>query len=265
MTSDSVGDPGATGSAGSNDALAEALSIVRGASERGIAVRLVGGLAVRVLCPDLPPRHRDAQDLDFVSVSPARQGLTVFLSEQGYVPDRTYNALYGRKQLFFSHGETGRALDVIIDRLDMCHSLEFKDRIERMPYTLDLPDLLLSKLQIVELNDKDAQDILYLLSTYPIRESEESGAIDLNVFRRTVGEDWGWWRTVTMNLDRIERLLKDERNRLVPESVRFDASEQLELLWRATDDAPKSLRWKMRARVGDRVRWYQMPEETEHH
>jgi hypothetical protein len=204
MTSDSVGDPGATGSAGSNDALAEALSIVRGASERGIAVRLVGGLAVRVLCPDLPPRHRDAQDLDFVSVSPARQGLTVFLSEQGYVPDRTYNALYGRKQLFFSHGETGRALDVIIDRLDMCHSLEFKDRIERMPYTLDLPDLLLSKLQIVELNDKDAQDILYLLSTYPIRESEESGAIDLNVFRRTVGEDWGWWRTVTMNLDRIE-------------------------------------------------------------
>jgi hypothetical protein len=264
MTSDSVSDARGTGSDGSKDALAEALSIVRGASERGIAVRLVGGLAVRVLCPDLPPRHGDAQDLDFVSVGPARQGLTAFLSDLGYVPDRTFNALYGRKQLFFSHGETGRAVDVIIDRLDMCHALEFKDRIERMPYTLDLPDLLLSKLQIVELNDKDAQDIVYLLSTYPIRESEESGVIDLNVFRRIVGDDWGWWRTVTMNLDRIESLLKEERNHLVPKAAGFDPIEQLELLRRAADDAPKNLRWKMRARVGDRVRWYRTPEETEH-
>jgi hypothetical protein len=253
-----------TGS-GNSDALAEALSIVRGASEQGIVLRLVGGLAVRMLCPDFPARLRDAQDLDFVSVSSARQGLTTFLNAMGYVPDKTFNALYGRKQLFFSHGETGRALDVIIDRLEMCHTLEFKERIERMPYTLDLPDLLLSKLQIVELNEKDARDVVYLLSTYPVRESEEPGVIDVGVVRRILGDDWGWWRTVTMNLDRIESLLKDESDRLTPEAPPLDPTEQLELLRRAADDAPKSLRWKMRARVGDRVRWYQTPEETEHH
>jgi hypothetical protein len=264
MTSDSVRDAAGTGPESGGDVLAEALAIIRGASKQGIAFRLVGGLAVRVLCPEFPPRYREAQDLDFASVSSAREALTDFLSELGYLPDRSFNALYGRKQLFFSHAETGRTLDVMIDRLEMCHTLEFKDRIKRMPYTLDLPDLLLSKLQIVELNDKDVQDTVYLLGAYPIRESDESGVIDLRVFRKVVGDDWGWWRTVTMNLDRIESFLVAANDRFVPAGVRFDPAEQLMVLRQAAHDAPKSLRWKVRARVGDRVRWYETPEETGH-
>jgi hypothetical protein len=247
------------------DALEEALAIVRGASERGIPVRLVGGLAVRVLCPDFPPRVRDAQDLDFASVGRATSALTTFLGERGYVPDKTFNALYGRKQLYFAHGESGRALDVIVDKLEMSHTLEFKDRIERLPYTLGPVDLLLSKLQIFELNDKDVQDVVYLVSAYAAGDSDEVGAIDLRVFRRIVGEDWGWWRTVTMNLDRIAELLEAERERLVPPRATSDPVEQLALLKQAALEAPKSTRWKMRARLGDRKRWYQLPEETEHH
>ncbi|MDP9299839.1 MAG: hypothetical protein M3P43_02935 [Actinomycetota bacterium] len=260
-------DAGGAGSepAPEEDALDEALAIVRGASERGIPVRLVGGLAVRVLCPDFPPRVRDAQDLDFASVSRATAALTAFLDERGYVPDKTFNALYGRKQLYFAHGESGRALDVIVDSLEMCHTLEFKDRIERLPYTLDPVDLLLSKLQIFELNDKDAQDVVYLLSAYAIGESDEAGAIDVRIFRQIVGEDWGWWRTVTMNLDRIANLLEVDRERLVPTTATIDPVEQLKALQQAAQDAPKSMRWKMRARLGDRKRWYQLPEETEHH
>jgi hypothetical protein len=254
-----------TGAEPAEDALAEALAIIRGASERGIPVRLVGGLAVRVLCPDFPPRVREAQDVDFASVSRATQALTAFLGERGYVPDKTFNALYGRKQLYFAHGASGRALDVIVDRLEMSHTLEFKERIERLPYTLDPVDILLSKLQIFELNDKDAQDVVYLLSAYTVDDSDEVGTIDLRVFRQVVGEDWGWWRTVTMNLDRIAELLGAERARLVPTAAALDPMEGLKVLQQAAEEAPKSRRWKMRARLGDRKRWYQIAEETPHH
>ena len=256
---------GGGGKDGGLDSLTEALGIVRSASEAGIPLRLVGGLAVRVLCPDFPPREREAQDLDFASVSTAVRPLVAFLTDLGYLPDRTFNALYGRKQLFFAHDKTGRALDVMVDRLEMCHTIEFKDRIERMPYTLDVLDILLSKLQIIELNDKDVQDVVYLLSAYPINESGDSGAIDVQAFRRLVGSDWGWWRTVTMNLDRIESLVNGEYSHFVPEAPQLDPVEQLKTLGRVAYEAPKSLRWKARSRVGDKVRWYQIPEETQHY
>jgi hypothetical protein len=248
------------------DALEEALAIVRDASERGIPVRIVGGLAVRVLTPDFPPRVRDAQDLDLATISRTSQALTAFLVERGYVPDKTFNALYGRKQLFFAHGGSGgRALDVIVDRLEMSHTLEFKDRIEQLPYTLSPADILLSKLQIFELNEKDAQDVVYLLAAYPVGDSDGVGMIDLRVFRQIVGEDWGWWRTVTMNLDRITELLRAERERLVPGAADLDPADGLKALQQAAEEAPKSRRWKMRARLGDRKRWYQIAEETPHH
>jgi hypothetical protein len=267
MTAGPTGDPDRTRDepGAEDDALEEALSIVRGASERGIVVRLVGGLAVRILCPDFPPRQREAQDLDFASVGRARQGLTAFLEERGYLPDRTFNALYGDRQLFFAHSQSGRALDVIVDRFEMCHTLEFEDRIEQMPYTLDLLDLLLSKLQIVELNEKDARDVVYLLSAYPVGETNEPGVIDLRAFREILGNDWGWWRTVTMNLERAVALVESGREGLVPSAAKLDPIEGLAALRRAAEETPKSRRWKMRARLGDRVRWYQIPEETKHH
>lgn len=127
------------------DPLEESLGLIEAAAGIGVPLRLVGGLAVRVLCPDFPPRTRERQDLDLASTSDARPTLTGFLEERGYEPDRRFNALYGHKQLYFA-SPVGRALDVLVDRLEMCHVLEFKDRIGRMPLTLDVTDLLLSKL-----------------------------------------------------------------------------------------------------------------------
>src|SRR5205823_5432478 len=127
------------------------------------------------------------QDLDFGSASSTRRALSDMLVEDGYVPDKTFNALYGDKQLYFTHGENGLAIDVLIDKLHMCHTLEFKDRLTRMPLTLDPLDLLLSKFQIVELNEKDVDDCLQLLVTFPLADSGEPGTMDLGVFRSLVG------------------------------------------------------------------------------
>jgi hypothetical protein len=145
----------------------------------------------------------------------------------------------------------------------MCHTLEFGDRLARMPYTLDAVDLLMSKLQIVELNEQDADDRLRLLVTFRLEDSDDAGAIDLRVFRSLVADDWGSWRTVTLNLDRILALLT-EGARPAIEGGKHEPRAQLQILSEVAASAPKSRRWKMRARVGERVRWYEVPEETPH-
>ncbi len=245
------------------DPLNEALGLVEAAREIGAPLRLAGGLAIRVLCPGFPPRVRENQDLDLASVSRSRPALVAMLVDRGYEPDRRFNALYGHKQLYFASPD-GRYVDVLIDRLEMCHDLEFADRIERMPLTLDPTDLLLSKLQIVELNEKDVQDIVYLLAAFPVEEGNRVGAIGLDRIREIVGGDWGWWRTLTLNLDKIDRLLRGPSAHLIPSTAEHPVLDALQSIGRAADAAPKSLRWRIRARVGERRRWYRVPEETPH-
>ena len=251
-------DPGPT-------ALEEAVRIFVSAAEEQITVRVAGGLAIQYLTPEFPPRGGDRQDLDLAIQASDRRPLTQFLTKRGYIDDTTFNALYGHKQLYFQSPHTKRSLDVLVDRLHMCHTVEFKGRLRRMPVTLDLSDLLLTKLQIVELNEKDAQDVLYLVSAYPVRNGDEPGTIGLDRILSIVGNDWGWWRTVTLNLERIMVLASSNEPALVPEGGTYQAVEQLSVLTKAIDAAPKKLRWKARAKVGERVRWYEMPEETPHH
>ena len=246
-------------------ALEEAVQICATAAEERITVRMAGGLAIQYLTPEFPPRGGDRQDLDLAIQASDRRPLTQFLSEHGYVADKNFNALYGHKQLYFQSTHTQRSLDVLVDRLHMCHTVEFKGRLSRMPVTLDLTDLLLTKLQIVELNEKDAQDVLYLVSAYPVRNGDEPGTIGLDRILQLVGNDWGWWRTVTMNLERITALADSDGRALVPKGGKHNALEQLSALGKAIEVAPKSLRWKARAKLGERVRWYETPEETLHH
>lgn len=253
-----------TGADQQDDVLAEANALIEGAQAASIPVRLVGGLAVRFLTPDFPPRARDGQDLDLASVSAHRRALSEFLVSRGYEGDKTFNALYGHKQLYFA-SPSGRTIDVLIDRLEMSHTLVFAQRIERMPHTLDPTDLLLSKLQIFELNEKDAQDVIYLASAFEVRDGDEPEAIGLERFRSVLADDWGWWRTVTLNLDKIRDLANGEGTRLVPERAAFDPAAQLERLRGAADDTPKTLRWRLRSKVGERKRWYELPEESEHY
>lgn len=245
------------------DPLEAALQLVEGAASRDVPLRLVGGLAVRYLTPAYPPRMRDRQDLDLASVSSARTQLTAFLVELGYEPDKRFNALYGHKQLYFSAPD-GRSVDVIVDRLEMCHVVEFVGRIERMPVTLDVSDLLLSKLQIVELNEKDAQDVVYLVGAFDVAEGDEPGTIGLDRIGSLVADDWGWWRTLTQNVDHIGDLLADTHKHLLPDAASHDAVGQLERIRRHADEVPKSRRWKLRAKVGDRKRWYRVPQEDSH-
>ena len=245
-----------------DDPLPEAVALVDGAARTGLKVRLLGGLGVRVLCPDFPPRLRPGQDMDLACASRGRREVAAYLENSGCVPDKAFNSLNGDRQMYFT-APSGRAIDVMVDRLVMCHTLDFQPSFGNSSLTLDPADLLLSKLQIFELNAKDARDITHLLSGVPVGGSTSGPVIDLGRFGAVLAADWGWWRTTTGNLEKLPALLA-ESPEMVPPQPRFDALEQAARLLDAAKSVPKSMKWKLRANVGDRVRWYERPEEVAH-
>jgi hypothetical protein len=253
------------------DPLAEAVRLVDLADARGLLVRMMGGLAFQARVPTWrAPAPRPRRDIDLATNRANRSGLVDLLTAEGYVADRHYNALYGHKQLYFVDPARDRPVDVLVDRLEMCHRFEFGDRLGVTARTLPLAELLLSKLQIVKINRKDVLDVLVLLGEYPLAEEDRSGDEDAISVRRVVehtSSDWGWWRTTTTNLAGIDetwrhQLSGDELD--VGRPSRFDPIEQARSLLATVQAAPKSTRWKLRARIGDRVAWYDEPEEIAH-
>ena len=246
------------------DAFDESVQVVRAANSRGIPLKLVGGQAVRLLCPLYPHRARDDQDMDFACVSSRKRDVIDFFAGLGFQGDARFNTLHGDRQMYFTTADGATSVDVIMDKLNMCHVLSFADRIDRLPDTLDVADLALSKLQIVELNRKDVHDLLHLFSAFEARPGDEPQTIGLDRIGSVVAGDWGWWRTTTMNLDKLAQLADGEHRDLLPEARRFEPAEQARRVRAFCDEVPKTLKWKLRAKVGDRVRWYELPEEVGH-
>jgi len=258
------------------DPLAEALRIVDLADRQGLQVRLMGGMAVRAHAPDWTHRTRRTEvDLDFATRGKDRAAFFQLLEREGYTPDRRHNALFGGTQGYFVDEPRRRPVDVLMDRLVMCHRLDFGDRLKASRPTLPLADLLLSKLQVVKINRKDVLDTLVLLAEHPLAQDDGDvdsdhglGAISLPRIMSFTSNDWGWWRTVTGNLDVLTQFLASEFTEADLEvgsrPVRFDIRAQVAALRAAIDAAPKSTRWRIRAKVGERTKWYDEPEEVGH-
>jgi hypothetical protein len=259
-----------------DDPLEEALRIIGLADERGLLVRLMGGLAFHAQAPTWTARiDRTGRDIDLAIRSQDRTALTELLVREGYTPDRQYNALYGHKQLYFVDESHRRPVDVLVDRLDMCHAFVFRDRLAVSQPTLPLAELLLTKLQIVKINRKDLLDALILLASHPLAASSDGAgegadagaAINLERIVGLTSADWGWWRTVTGNIARLRTYVATElgpRELDTGMPARFDPATQLTALADAIEAAPKSTKWRLRARVGDRMTWYEEPEEVGH-
>ena len=269
------GDPGEPQTL--QDPLAESLRIVDLADKRGLLVRLMGGMAIRAHAPDWPARTRRIEvDLDFATRGKDRGAFYDLLAKEGYTADKRHNALFGGKQAYFVDVPRSRPVDVLVDSLEMCHRFEFGDRLAKSTPTLPLAELLLSKLQIVKINRKDVLDALVLLAEHPLAQDDGApdarlgqGAINVPRILSFTSNDWGWWRTVTGNLDTLDQYLAVELTPRTSTSTTAGRScssraPRSRRLRAAIDDAPKSTRWKLRSRVGERQAWYQDPEEMGH-
>jgi hypothetical protein len=245
-----------------DDVRAEGERVARAALASGLALRLMGGVAIWLVSPSVrrPPFERPYGDFDLAVAKPDARRATAFLEAAGYVPEKLFNALHGATRLNFLHPEGRWPIDVVIDEVRMSHRIDLRGRLGGSGPTLTLADLLLTKLQIWEINAKDLGDVACLIADHEIADREDPGAIDR---RRIVGlaaSDWGLCHTIERNL----RGVADELTRRVPDGAPNDAAAQAAALLAAIEAASKSVGWKARARVGERVRWYETPEEVRH-
>jgi hypothetical protein len=242
------------------DPLAEATRLIDHAREAGLTVRVLGGVAVYMSSPNQAPLlPRTLKDIDLVTARNDGRGTAQLLEGFGYQGEEMFNALHGSRRLLFRDPGNGRDLDVFVGVFEMCHNIPVSDRLDRHPYTVPLAELMLTKLQVVQLNERDERDIFTLCYHHEVGDHESSG-IESDVIARLCAEDWGLWRTC---IGTIERCLNDiDRYELQP-AARDLIRQRLNRLWEGIEAAPKTGKWKRRSRLGDRIRWYQEPEEVE--
>jgi hypothetical protein len=236
--------------------LAAAEEVIAAAAGAGITLRLLGGVAVFHLAPSArqSPLARTYHDFDVVV--PSRQGgpaRKVFRAS-GYAEDAHFNALHGAQRMIFV-APAGYVVDVLVGTFQMCHRLELGRDLPGQGLTIRPADLLLTKLQIVQIEDKDLRDATALLLDLPT----DGAGLDVGRFVAPLANDWGFYHTVERNLPKVEQYARD---RLGPGDAQAVVSSAGRLR-QAMEAAPKSLRWKMRARVGEKVTWYELPEEPD--
>jgi hypothetical protein len=222
-------------------------------------LRLAGGVAVALSCPSAAraPLQRRYADVDLVTVGSARDPVTELMTALGYAEDREFNTLHGHRRLYFWDAGNERQADVFVDEARLCHTIDFRGRVELVPTTLAPADLLLMKLQIVETNEKDLLDVCAILADHDLG-ADENG-VNSAYIAALAGADWGLWRTLGMVAERGEVFATE-----LPGFTAGDlVAVRLQRLRQELDAAPKSRGWRMRARVGDRKRWYELPEEVQ--
>lgn len=240
------------------DPVAEGRRIAESAAERGVPLRLLGGVAVALCCPSSrqPPLRREYADIDFATKRSARKEAAALLKSLGYAPDREFNTLHGHRRLLFWDEANQRQVDVFVEEANLCHRIELGKRLELVPRTLTLADLTVLKLQVVETNEKDYLDLCAIFADHEL--SEDESGVNCTYICALAAADWGLWRTMGMVAERTARFAR--------ELPGFDAgervAERLGELRRELDTVPKTRGWKLRSRIGDRKRWYELPEEV---
>jgi len=236
----------------------EAVRIVNMADEQGLTLRVLGSLAFHIHCQQYDRLQKQLgrayTDIDFAGYKKQASKIGPFLSKRGYREDLDVNVLFAGERLIFNHPSSGLHIDIFFDKLNFCHEINWVGRLEVDQLTLPLAEMLLEKMQIVKINEKDIIDTLMLLLEHPLGDDDHE-TINIARISKLCAKDWGLWRTITMNLKKVkglsqgyEQLSGEEKSRL---------GSQVELALAKINEESKSAGWRLREKIGDRVKWYQ--------
>jgi hypothetical protein len=241
------------------DPVLEARRLLAAAAGAGVELRVIGGVAIRLRANgDFPPTlARDYCDIDLVTPKGSSGAVGELLGSLGYLAEQRFNALHGSRRLMFFDGHHERHVDVFVGVFEMCHTLPLTARIDWDPITVPAAELLLTKLQVIQLNRKDVGDALALMLVEPLRDDDDAG-INAGLVARLCAADWGLWRTCKQNLERLA--YETDTFGLGGDAVAMLRGRIAEL-WARIESEPKSSRWRLRDRIGHRKRWYEEPEE----
>jgi len=240
----------------------EAKRILDEAKQRSIILRLFGGVAVKYHCPSATHRslQRSYPDLDFFGTGKQGREVRKLFLDLGYEPNQRFNALHGATRLIFEDAKNQRVVDIFLDIFRMCHTFHLGDRLSLDEYTIPISDLLLTKLQVVEINEKDIRDLIAILKDHDVFDQIAPGdreVIDAGHISRLCSEDWGLCKTISRTLGKVLTLLP--KYELEPEAIQILESRINKLLY-TIETVPKSFKWKLRDKVGEKKRWYDLPE-----
>lgn len=242
----------------------EALTLVREAEAKGIRLRILGSIAYRLQCPRNLHLFQDMKrvltDVDFGAEKKQNRAIREFLMSRGYVPDEgVYVASEGARHIYL-HKDTKLNVDVFADELNFCHKVPFKNRLHIDDLTISNTDLLLEKMQIVEINLKDFKDTIVLMLEHPLSHQQAGHkSIDTDYIVDMMRQDWGFYYTFTTNMKRVPDYLHEFPS-IQPHEADTIRGRIGELL-RKIEEAPKTMGWKMRSTIGTRKKWYQEVSE----
>jgi hypothetical protein len=242
------------------DVVAEGRRLAELAERSNLPLRLLGGVAVRLRAQGelAAGFRREYNDLDWVTARGRSPDAQRFFERAGYAPVVRFNALHGKERLLFMDEVHDRQVDVFVGAFRMCHEIDLNGRLRVDPLTLPLADLLLTKLQVIELNRKDVTDALALMHDHDVGDAD-GGTINGAYIASLCARDWGLWRTFTQSLANCRSRVDDYA---LPEDARRRITERFERLEARIEAESKSRKWKLRAKLGDRKRWYELPEEV---
>jgi hypothetical protein len=236
--------------------------ILNASDHAGIILRVIGSLAFQIHCQKYgylqAAMGRAYTDIDFAAYHRQTKEIRVLMAGLGYQENHEVYIVSEGNRAIFERPDNSLHIDVFFEKLDFCHVINWKDRLEVDYPSIPLAELLLEKMQIVQINEKDIIDTIMLLLEHPLGEVDK-GTINIKRIAELCSSDWGLWRTTTMNLDKVCKLalgydqLTDEQKE--------EIESQVETALDRINQEPKSLAWRLRARVGDRVKWYKDVDE----
>jgi hypothetical protein len=235
----------------------EAKRVLQEAQSRDVTLKLFGGMAIYTKCSSAkrPTLARKYVDIDVMGRSKQSDKIKKMFVGLGYSPRDKFNAMYGDRRLIFNDAEHQRRIDVFLDMFEMCHKFDMRDRLKLNGSTIPPADLLLTKLQVVEINEKDLKDLTCILLDHDIGDSD-GDFVNGKYLSDLCANDWGVYKTLTTNLGKLSSTVPNFQ--LGEEEKVVDS--RIKKLRKMIEDEPKSFRWKMRARVGERAVWYTLPE-----
>ena len=237
--------------------------ILKAADEAGVVLRVIGSLGFQMHCPKFgylqQAMGRAYTDIDFAGYTRQQKAIQALMAKLGYVDNQEIFIVSGGERSIFDRAEIGLHIDVFWEKLDFCHVIRWTGRLEVDSPSIPLAELLLEKMQIVQINEKDIIDTIMLLLEHPLGDVDQE-TINIKLVSELCAADWGLWRTTTMNLNKVRQLAQTYEV-LTPEQKATIESQVQKALTRI-DQAPKTMAWRLRARVGDRVKWYKEVDEV---
>lgn len=245
-----------------------ALDLVAKGMAQGVTLRLLGSLAIRAHTQgtskliDLLQRV-PTHDIDFMGYSKEHINSDRMFKDLGYEPDPSvaFSQEYGIQRLIYHDRTQGIMAEIFQDKLRMAHTLDFLGRLELDSPTISLVDLLLSKLQIQRITEKDIKDMIALLAEHGLGNGDRE-LLDVNYLLKLTSDEWGLYYTAKNNLSVVREWVNHMQ--VLDATLRQDVDAKLEQIINRMEAEPKNRRWKLRAKIGTHMRWYEEVGDVRH-